>query len=97
MEVREWTCSHCHTLHDRDLNAAINILRQGIAELYKVTPAELAGEGHGEDVSLEVGISPLIADEVSNVTPMCDINYPRLIIIFSLFSAVIGSCIIIIF
>jgi hypothetical protein len=61
MDVREWTCSHCHTTHDRDLNAAINILRQGIAELYKVTPANSACEGHGEDVSLEVGISPLIA------------------------------------
>jgi putative transposase len=61
MEVREWMCAYCWSFHDRDLNAAINILRQGIAELYKITPAELAGEGHGEDVSLEVGISPLIA------------------------------------
>jgi putative transposase len=61
MEVREWTCVHCSSIHDRDLNAAINILNQGIKELYSMTPAELAGEGHGEDVSLEVGINPLIA------------------------------------
>jgi putative transposase len=61
MNIREWMCSYCWSFHDRDLNAAINILNQGIKELYSITPAELAGEGHGEDVSLEVGINPLIA------------------------------------
>jgi transposase len=54
--MHQWMCAHCWSFHARDLNAAINMLRQGIAELYKVTPAELAGEGHGEDVSLEVGL-----------------------------------------
>lgn len=29
---REWTCSHCGELHDRDQNASKNILRQGIVE-----------------------------------------------------------------
>ena len=61
MKVREWMCSYCWSFHDRDLNAAINILNQGIKELYSITPAELAGEGHGEDVSLLVDINPLIA------------------------------------
>jgi putative transposase len=61
MKVREWKCAYCLSFHDRDLNAAINILRQGIKDLYSKTPAELVGEGHGEDVSLEVDINPRIA------------------------------------
>ena len=31
--VREWTCSVCRCVHDRDTNAALNILRRGRATL----------------------------------------------------------------
>ena len=30
LSIREWECTNCHFMHDRDINASLNILDEGI-------------------------------------------------------------------
>ena len=39
LDVRQWTCSKCHTTHDRDVNAAISLRDEGLRLLASGTGA----------------------------------------------------------
>lgn len=52
---RHWSCPQCGTRHDRDVNASVNIMRQGIASSGSHRKTQLAAQ-----VALATGESPLL-------------------------------------
>ena len=55
LAVRQWACPACHVIHDRDINAAINLRNLAVSS----TAAACGGEGSGFVCKCEVKPAPV--------------------------------------
>ncbi len=71
LAVRQWTCPDCGASHDRDVNAARNLLALGLAALSRSTTSSVECEACGEEgsgVGLSGSVKPAsVKQEVSFV------------------------------
>ena len=63
--IRGWTCPNCGSAHDRDVNAAKNILRIGQIDCY--------GEEIKSQATGDLGEIPMALQKMTNKTERSDI------------------------
>jgi putative transposase len=78
LDVREWTCSTCGCAHDRDLNAAINILVKGYSDVSDLdvmdSSAELVDYRRGGEIRLGDKLHHHLASSVKRLDKFIDLS-----------------------
>lgn len=76
--IRDWVCSNCGAEHDRDLNAATNVLLKGYSDLTGLSinesSAELVDYRRGEDVRLGEHLERHLAASVKRLDKFIDLS-----------------------
>lgn len=71
LDVRSWECNNCHIMHDRDVNAAINIRDEGLRILALGTSATANGGDIRPKVGRKSSVSKAVAVEVGSPLSNC--------------------------
>ncbi len=68
LDIRHWTCEKCHTKHDRDTNAAINIRNEGL-RILRLRSVQVLTSGTG-DKACRPDVSRSNRGRKKSITPL---------------------------